>query len=263
MQKPKQHLLARLAMHAAVYLGIIILLFVGVNFYLQYYTNHGQSLTVPDFGGMSMEEVERTCEDKKLRFTIKDSSFEASKPKLTVLEQNPRPYAKVKENRRIYLTLNSDKPPKVSLPNIKDVNFRAASRILESYGLKVGQLEYIPDVALNAVLNLKYKGNIVEAGAFVDKGSTIDLVLGDGARGERAEVPSLTGLTLDEGIIVLRGNYLVLGRVMAEDGMIVDSSAFIIYKQNPAPPGIISPGEPVNVYVTSPSRYKESGKGIE
>src|SRR5690242_15689223 len=106
--------------------------------WLNNYTHHGESITVPDVRGLSEEKLIRFIEDKHLQYKIVDSLFEDGKEPGTVIEQDPKPGSKVKENRTIYLTVNSSKPPKVKMPNLVDVSFRQAEAILQTFGLRVG-----------------------------------------------------------------------------------------------------------------------------
>jgi beta-lactam-binding protein with PASTA domain len=233
----------------------LIFMFILLTWFLQWYTHHGESLTVPDFKGRTVEEVKQICAEKDLRYEIKDSVFAPDKPKLSVVEQNPKPGSKVKRNRRIYILINADKAPKVALPDLKDVQLRQAERILESYGFKRGKIEYVPDIALNAVLKngMKVNGEVVDAGTLLDKGTIIDLVLGDGGQNQKVEVPDLIGKTMDGGLFILRGYALNLGSVIYDDN-VTDSTKAIIYKQRPLPSNssIISQGSAVDIWLKEP-----------
>ncbi|MGZ5242893.1 MAG: PASTA domain-containing protein [Bacteroidia bacterium] len=240
-------------LNIALIILAVIVMFVILTQFLKWYTHHGESLTVPDFKGRTVEEVERICEEKDLRFEIKDSVFAPDKPKLSVVEQNPKPGAKVKRNRRIYILINADKAPKVALPVLKDVQLRQAERILASYGFKLGSKSYRPDIALNAVLEMQVNGEPVEPGTLLDKGTIIDLVLGDGGQNIKIEVPDLRGNTLDEGMFIIRGNSLNLGAVIY-DNDVTDSTNAIIYRQRPLPGSgtTISQGEAIDLWLKKP-----------
>lgn len=212
---------------------IIVLLLTGVSFVLNGLTRHGESLTVPDIKGMRIEDAERALAEKKLRFMVTDSMYFADKPKLSVLEQNPVPQSKVKEGRVIYITLNADAAPMIPLPNLIDVSMRQASAILLSAGLKAGKLIYKPDIAQNVVLDMMYRGRPVAANTRVPKGSTIDLVLGDGMGGADVPLPDLEGLTLEEANNLLSSSSLNIGSVVYE-GPIRDSASAKVSRQVPA-----------------------------
>lgn len=232
-----------------IFIAAIIVLLLLLTQVLRWYTHHGESLTVPDLKGMNIDEVKRSLSDRELRYEIKDSVFAPDKPKLSVIDQNPKAGSKVKRNRRIYLIINADKAPKVALPNLNDnVPLRQAVRILESNGLKQGKISYKPDIALNAVLEMYYQGRKVMPGDLVDKGSAIDLVLGDGGQTAKVAVPDLTGKSLDEALIILRGNNLVIGAVNKVN--VKDSTTAIIFKQKPLAGGNNVPqGEAVDIWL--------------
>jgi eukaryotic-like serine/threonine-protein kinase len=237
---------------AFLYSIILAIIFIAgsmivLNNWLSTYTLHGESITVPDLRGMTEERLERFIEDKHLRYKIVDSLFQVGKAPGTVLEQDPAPNSKVKENRTIYLTVNSSKPPKVKMPNLIDVSFRQAEAMLESYGLVVGNTIYKPDLAKNAVLSQQYNGRAIAPGTEIFKGSTIDLVLGDGMGISVVKVPSLEGLTKSEVLFVLRGSALNIGTITFDNGVRNEETAKV-YKQSPES-GTIKQGEGIDIWL--------------
>ncbi len=210
----------------------IIVIFTTVSFILNSYTRHGESLTVPDIRGMKIDEMKHVLAEKKLQFVVTDSLFFADKPVLSVVEQNPAPQSKVKEGRIIYITINANSAPTVLLPNLVDVSIRQASSMLVNAGLKPGRLIYKPDIAQNVVLEMLYRGQNIKADSKIPKGSTIDLVLGDGLESSDVSLPDLTGLTLEEAGNLLASSSLNKGSFIFE-GAIKDSFAAKVFKQNP------------------------------
>ena len=218
--------------------------------WLNNYTHHGESITVPDVRGLTEEKLIRFIEDKHLQYKIVDSLYEDGKAPGTVIEQDPKPDSKVKENRTIYLTVNSSKPPKVKMPNLIDVSFRQAEAILQTFGLKVGQTIYKPDLARNAVLSQLYKGKSVSAGTEIYKGSAIDLVLGDGLGNAEVPVPNLISLTKGEALFVLKGSSLNIGTITFDDG-VKNEDAAKVYRQIPDANGsaTIKQGEAIDIFL--------------
>jgi beta-lactam-binding protein with PASTA domain len=140
------------------------------------------------------------------------------------------------------------------MPDLKDVSLKQAGVLLNSYGLKVGRLIYKPDLAQNAVLDQMINGKSIKPGDFVSKGSTVDLVLGDGVGLADIEVPVLVGLTLAEAKFVLDGVGLNLGAVVADNTVSSDSLSAYIFRQIPDPStlnNMIKPGEPVDVFISN------------
>lgn len=155
-----------------------------VLFTLRIYTQHGTYYIVPDYTGKTIEEVMVGNESSKFDFVVIDSVFDLKKPKGTVLHQDPFPDSKVKENRKIYLTIVSFVPEKTSMPDLKFLTLRQAINTLESCGLKTGKILYIPAFDADAVQQQRYAGRVIEAGTHLDKGSLIELTVGMGSRGQ-------------------------------------------------------------------------------
>jgi beta-lactam-binding protein with PASTA domain len=233
-------------------IGMVLL--VSVSFYLlnnwlNNYTHHGESITVPDVRGLTEEKLIRFFEDKHLQYRIVDSLFEDGKAPGTIIEQDPKPDSKVKENRTIYLTVNSSRPPKVKMPNLVDVSFRQAEAILQTFGLRVGQTIYRPDLAKNAVLAQLYKGRGISSGTEIYKGSAIDLVLGDGLGNAEVPVPNLVSLTRGEALFVLKGSSLNIGTITFDDG-VKNEDAAKVYRQIPeAGSASIKQGEAIDIFL--------------
>ena len=187
---------------------------------------------------------------EELATQIVDSIFELDKPPGTVVDQDPAPDSKVKEDRTIYLTVNASLPPKIKMPDLIDVSYRQAEAILQTFGLKVGTLIYKPDLAKNAVLGQRYKGAEINPGTEIPQGSLIDLVLGDGLGNTKVQVPNLVGLTKGEALFMLKGWSLNIGTLFYDNGL-KDSTIAKVYKQFPAASdsSIINQGEAVDLYL--------------
>src|SRR5690606_19614432 len=126
---------------------------------------------------------------------------------------DPDPGTNVKMNRTLYLTIITKNAPEVQLPNLIEMALLEATSTLNNYGLKLGDTIYIPDIALNRVLDVKYGGQKINAGQPIPKGSKIDLVLGNGQGASEVAVPNLIGHTLAEAIFSIEGASLTLGTV--------------------------------------------------
>ncbi|MEQ8811494.1 MAG: PASTA domain-containing protein, partial [Imperialibacter sp.] len=106
----------------ALMVAIAVVFLLGFFYvYLPNTTNHGETITVPDLEGIPLDELDEFLTDRNLRFEInKDSGFSSQYPALAVLKQFPLPNSKVKENRKIYISLNAKEPPKVRMPQLVD-----------------------------------------------------------------------------------------------------------------------------------------------
>jgi eukaryotic-like serine/threonine-protein kinase len=168
------------------HLGIAVLLIVVLTWitlmFLSFYTHHGDYISVPDLQGKNIENVSGNTEYGDYGFTVVDSVFVLDKEKGTILTQDPFPGARVKKGRTIYLTIVSYYPEKTNMPDLKFLTLRQAISILESNGLKVGRVTYIPTFDEDAVQQQKFEGKVIEPGIRLDKGSVIDLMVGMGAK---------------------------------------------------------------------------------
>jgi len=223
--------LKNLGMAAVLIVGILMGLLIWLNFY----TRHGQSRPVPDFIGLSTEQAARQARKSKVRFQIIDSVYTSNVPRGCIAEQNPKPGFKVKKWRNIILTLNAFNPEMVAMPNIVDIPKRQAIALIESAGLEVGSLRYIPDISLDVVIEQLHNGKEIEAGDSLQKGSIIDLVLGKGLSNQRTSVPDLIGLSLGSAKNRILGASLTLVTSVFDNSIISgkDSANAFVYKQNP------------------------------
>jgi eukaryotic-like serine/threonine-protein kinase len=244
-------------LNVSILLVAIIILAVAGIIALNKFTHHGESLTLPDFTSYTVDEVEQICKEKDLRFEIYRSVYVPDVPFFTVVEQDPKALSKVKRNRKVYLTISSDDPPKVKLPDLIDVQLENAIRMLKSLGLRVGELDYEPDIALNAILKVKKDGRILTKGSMISKDSKIDLVLGAGLNSGKVKVPYVIGLAFSEVQFAMIASQLNIGGPIPDE-TVTDTLEAIVYKQYPMPSDVRIPrGESVDVWITHPDNFEK------
>ena len=160
--------------------AIIVLSFVILK-WLNYSTNHGQFVEVPTLKGKTLDVVQIELDDIDLQMMVQDSAnYNPNYPKYSVIEQQPLAGSLVKEDRKIYLTINPSGYRKVEVPNIIRRTIRQAKPTLEALGFVVGKITYVDDIGENEVLTIKYKGQTIKSGTLLEKTTRIDLVLGNG-----------------------------------------------------------------------------------
>jgi beta-lactam-binding protein with PASTA domain len=235
----------------AAVITVVVLLMVAF-FSLRYYTKHGQGLNVPSLKGLSVAQAIVKLDDLGLRYSI-DSVYVMDKPPGIVIDQDPDAATFVKDNRTIYLTINTALAPNVPFPEVEFKSLREVQPLLESFGLKIGDTTYKPDVSRDVVLSATFGGQPIKQGQQLPKGSRVDLVLGDGQGNEEVDIPTLIGLTRDEARFSLKGSNLVLGTVTYE-GQITDSAAAVIVMQTPLLTDSLTKikiGTPINVVLSN------------
>lgn len=165
----------------AIALGVLVVLTIILMQVLKYSTNHGEYVIVPDLSKKTLNEVEGILNETNLNFVVQDSTeFNPKYPRFSVIGQNPLPGNKVKENRKIYLTINPSGYRKVSVPKVIQLTKRNAEAIIKAVGLEVGEITYENHIGKDMVLKMTHKGQPVKPGDMLVKTSKIDLVCGNG-----------------------------------------------------------------------------------
>src|SRR5688572_830303 len=111
----------------AVFIVLFLLIGWVVMHWLASYTNHGETVTVPDFTGTKLAQLDQFVADKHVRYQIIDSLYDPKAAKGVVVRQEPEPKALVKDNRTIYLYVTSLLPPGIIMPKLVDRSLRQAT----------------------------------------------------------------------------------------------------------------------------------------
>ena len=168
--------------------GLIVFI-IGMS--LQMITKHGQEYELPDFTGMTAQQLqnfEQDSNDYDFQLVVIDSVFVPDKEGGIVLTQDPVAGSKVKKGRKVYLSIVALSMPKIEMPNLVDLSLRQAENMLLTNDLKRGQIIYKASKYPNAVLEQRYKGRIIEPGKLIPYHSEITLVVGKEATlGEELE----------------------------------------------------------------------------
>ena len=145
---------------------------------LNVYTQHGDTVDVPDFTGKNIKELNGFVSGKDVRFVIIDSLYNPDEKPGTVIRQDPEAKTKVKHNRTIYLYVIGMLPPQVIMPKLIDRSERQAISMIESYGLRIGRITAIAGDCNGCVLSQTIKGKDIEPGKQIKKGTVIDISVG-------------------------------------------------------------------------------------
>ncbi len=199
---------------------------------LKLYTRHGDTISIQDFNGMTLEEIKAEGLDKHFNFVVEDSVYDPTKDKGIIIQQNPLPFSKVKKGRKVYLTIVAKNPEKISMPDLTDLSLRQALVILESSGLRVDSLEYITHFAENAILGQMFKNKEIEPGTLIEKGSKIKLVIGSGYSQKKLPIPFLIGKKQKAAIKLIHRASFNIGNEYFLDGR--DTATARIYQQEPS-----------------------------
>ena len=234
--------------------AVLVALIVGAMIFLNVATQHNKELIVPDLANMTVEEAHAVATASGMRVDVTDSAFVKRMKRGAVYRQNPAPGSKVKEGRRIALTINAVNPRQITMPDLIGYSTRQAKAELLSRGLVLGKLIYVQDTATNNVLRQLHNNLEIEPGAMVDSEAVIDLVVGLNSRDNVTFVPYLAGLRSLSAVEAVHDHSLNIGKMRYDDTVkdYEDSLNAVVYRQVPAASDSISVnmGSAVDLYMT-------------
>ncbi len=244
-----------LAIATGLTLVILFLLIKGLSFY----TGHGNFVVVPNILGQSVNDLSGKEQYKDFQFVVIDSIHDPKKTKGSIVNQDPLPNAKVKKNRTIYLTIVSQVPEFILMPNLVDLTQRQAINQLEVFGLQLENIEYVPNEFKNVVLAQKYKGLSIKPDTRLEKGSSIVLVLSSGSNDAKVNIPLLIGKKQSEVHKILSDLGLNIGEEIFRDGN--DTAHARVSKQSPAftKGSVLNSGQTIDLWYSSDKKtnFKE------
>lgn len=236
------------------YIGGVIVLFFLIFLMIRIYTDHGDALSVPDFKGMTLKSVEKLVKEKKLNFEVFDSVYSSDFYPGTVVEQHPAAGFRVKKYHTVYLTMNAVGKEKTIVPELVGHTLRQARAMMLTYGLKVGRLSYVYDIAKNVVLEQHYGGHTINKGDTIVKGSFIDLTLGKGLGDDKTMVPQLINMTKEEAKIKAADYYFSLGAINMDGSVTTkaDSLNARVFMQRPEhnKSNLVPLGSSIDIWLT-------------
>ena len=166
---------------------IIAMPFIALE-WLESYTLHGQTIEVPNVCGMQLEEAEALLRLKNLDFEIIDYKYVKGAKDDEVLEQRPVAASKVKDGRKIELTMSSTHEPMQVIPPVVDnSSLREAQARLRASGFKLGENVLVPGEK-DWVYSLLRGKDTLRNGMQIPVGSTVVLVIGSGDDEDESQI---------------------------------------------------------------------------
>jgi len=237
-----------------VLLAVLFFVMLGLvsNAFLGILTRHGETVIVPDFTNMTVQQASAAASEANVRIKVTDSIFVRRLEKGVVYRQTPKAGEAVKKKRHISLTINSIVPQTVFMPNLVGCSLIEAKAELTNKGLSVGRLQYVDDIATNVVLKQFASGRIITPGTKIISGSEIDLQLGRSQDNDKAVVPKVTGLRYTRALDVLTDNSLNRGRTIFDKDIrtYADSVSAVVWRQDPVSSESVTMGTGVTLYLT-------------
>ncbi len=201
------------------------------------YTNHGESIEVPELAGVSYYEAKKKARRHDLSVDIADSIYQVDKPAGLVVSQEPKAGSRVKENRTIYLTVTKNNPDLLKLPSLRgNDDYERYSKTLLKMGLKPRIVSTVTDEKLepNTIITVQYRGEDITrkidagAGVQVNMGDFIDFVVSAGPEGYVAELPELGCMTLSAAREVLKKTGKTIKSIQRIGQIYDEDKAFVL-----------------------------------
>lgn len=169
-------------------LALVILLCLGVKYGLDWYTNHGEVVVVPNVLHKDFKEAKDILDGLDLKIEVSDTGYVKSLPPNCVLEQSIIAGEKVKPRRVIFVTINATSTPTIALPDVIDnSSYREAAVKLRAMGFKLGPPQFIPGEK-DWVYGIICKGRQLSTGARVSIEDMLTIQVGDGRLSENDSI---------------------------------------------------------------------------
>lgn len=239
-------------------LGLLTGFFMLTFWWLKCYTNHGDSVEVPSYIGMSYREAARKARSRDFGVAVSDSLYVPGKPPGEIVAQDPKPKSRVKEGRTLYFTVTKNNPDIIKLPELAGSDdYELYSRKLSRLGLKPRIIARIPDPKLgpNIIVDVVYRGDTITRkiryGVPVEMGATIDFIVSEEVT-LTVNIPECVGQTLDAAKFLIQTSELSVGTIIPDGTVTKDDTDAYVYRQSPKydPNGTMRKGEQIDLYIT-------------
>jgi eukaryotic-like serine/threonine-protein kinase len=199
--------------------------------------------TVPKVIGMKKDDAIKALEDLNLSPIITTSRFDEKIGKDRVMFQKPLPNAKVKEGRRVYLTISGGEQM-VAVPNLINKTLRDVQITLSRNGLVLGKIDSVQsEFPVDIVCGQQFL-----EGRDIAKGSSIGISISIGPEEGKVRVPGIISQTLSEAEKTLKNNSLRIGTKT----YIVSATMLpnTVVDQQPSEGSLVAVNDSVNVILT-------------
>lgn len=228
-------------------LGVVIigaLLYFCVNLVMFLLVRQGgQEIEVPDLTGINLQEAYDKLTTLNL-FLVKDGEqYNVSIPTGAIISQSPLPGTKVKTGRKIRIIVSRGSE-KIVIPNVLGKSWREAEIILRQTGLIIEEtLRLNTDKEMDSVVMQD-----PEAGASVEKGSNINLIVSNGPIAAGSLMPNLLSRSLDQVDRIIKMMGLRTDKIITEVNDNINSGT--VLRQMPDPDTPINKDTVVNLVIS-------------
>ena len=180
---------------------------------------------VPDLSRMSYTEAEKAAKDAG--FTIKkgEDVYSDSVSKNRVAEQDPEAGTEAKKGTKI--TINLSKGSKDgTVPKVVGMKYDEVEKYLKKHGYKLGVVkEQTSTESAGTILSQDPEG-----GSSASKGARVNIVISDGKGKEKANVPSVTGMSLSQAKSAIASAGFTVGNITYDESNVY-GNGYVMWQQ--------------------------------
>ncbi len=195
---------------ALIFLAGFILFVLLMDFIVMpWYTKHGESVELPDVTDKGVEEGISVLDEGGFEPVIQDSVYDEQFAPGKIIQQNPLPFSRVKEGRRVYLVVSIGEKPRY-MPQLIGLTPQDAEFRLKEQGLTMNQVfyEFSDFYPRGVVINQSVPG-----GEEVEKNQRVNITVSLGQAPTSQEIPNLVGKSLETAEKELENLGVPLGRI--------------------------------------------------
>jgi serine/threonine-protein kinase len=227
----------------AGFLGFLLILFlIFDNWLLPSMVKDKKIVEVPKLMGMKLDDATKLLVSLGLEYNVVSQQYNENFPKDYVINQNPSQGIKVKESRKILLTVSKG-IESVNVPYLIGKDESRAKTEIMNLELSIGNIIYEVNDSIPRGIIIRQNPR---SGSKVGYNSNIDLVISSGI--DEIIVPNLTGLTFTEAQIQLEQIGLRLGEVTYQKNETYIPNTIV--NQSPQNGESVSKGTLINITIT-------------
>lgn len=208
------------------------------------FLTRGGEVTVPDLGGLGLQEALEVTSQHALGLRISSTGFDPAVPPDHIISQDPYPGVRTRVNRIVRVVVSKGTPT-VHVPNLTGLNLRRAELQISQAGLEMGHVSRVhhPDVEAGAVIAQSPKPD-----QFVARNERMNLLLSEGSWSLTYVLPDLTGFPADDVLTTIRLLGLRAGRLLEVESDELPPGTVVALQ--PAPGSPVTQGQTVHLTVS-------------
>lgn len=152
--------------------------FFAVVWGLGFYTNHGETVVIPELRGKSLQTAIQMLDDVNLKYEVVDSIYDKKAIPGSIIEAYPNTGESVKPQRIIFLKIYATSPPRISVPYLKDMSSRQALALLRGLGFEYITERSVPGEYMGLCQGITLaNGKPLQAGDLITKDTPLVLLV--------------------------------------------------------------------------------------